>query len=89
MGLFAEFGKLIYRTNEYSGYGKQNYYNNDYYQDGDEVVKIKHNRRKHFDGHEIEWIESDKEVGRWRTDSPDLPEWLHRFLRTDCDEDND
>ena len=89
MGFLEKHGKLIYRTNEYKGYGKQNYYNNDYYQDGDEVVKVKHNRHKHFDGHENEWVESDTEIEKWMTDSPDLPEWIRKYLRTDSDEDDE
>ncbi len=76
MGLF---GKLIYSTDEYKGYGKQNYYNNDYYQDGDEVTKVKHNRCKVFNGDENEWVESDNVIEKWKIDSPDMPEWLHKY----------
>lgn len=72
--------ELLYATEEWKGYGKQNYYWNEYRRDGDEVLKYKCNRRKFFDGHENEWEESEELVDSWNIDDSDLPEWLHQYL---------
>ncbi|ACP32741.1 hypothetical protein cauri_1148 [Corynebacterium aurimucosum ATCC 700975] len=72
--------KTIYKTNQWKGYGKQNYYWNEYRLDGDTVHKIKCNRFKYFDGDESVWETEEKEVESWAKDDPDMPDWLHKYL---------
>ena len=66
---------VIYRTQEWNGYGKQNYYWNEYRREGDTVVKYKCNRRKFFDGDE-----SEHEEDSWSIDDPNMPDWLNGYL---------
>lgn len=70
----------IYTTNEHKGYGKQNYYYNEYRTENDEVVKYKCHRQKTFDGDENSWINEEERGDSWSLDDPYMPEWLREHL---------
>lgn len=70
----------IYETQEWKGYGKQNYYWNEYWRDGDRIIKFKCHRFKFFDGDESNWEEEKNEEDSWAIDDSSMPDWLKNYI---------
>lgn len=70
----------IYRTNEWNGSGKSNYYWNEYRREGDTIFKYKCHQQKTFDGKENTWDKEEKLEASWNINDPDLPDWLHKYI---------
>ena len=70
----------IYVTDEWKGFGKQNYYYYEYRFEGNEVIKYKCHRYKFFDCDENNWEEDEHVETSWDVDDPDMPEWLRQYL---------
>ena len=70
----------IYTTKEWKGYGRHNYYWNEYRLEGDEVVKYKCHRQKSFDGDENNWDTDEYAVESWDIDDHSMPAWLRQYI---------
>lgn len=70
----------IYSTNEWEGFGNNNYYWFEYRVEEGKVLKYKCHRQKGFDGEESVWKNDENVVAEWEMDDPGLPDWLHQYL---------
>ena len=71
----------IYTTNEWKGYGRQNYYWNEYRLNGNTVEKYKCYRQKCFDGKENNWEREEKLEVSWDINNKNMPDWLRRHIK--------
>lgn len=71
----------IYKTNEWKNGKKQDYYHNEYREEGDNIVKYKCNRHKEFDGRENNWETSERVVNRWNKNDSNMPDWLRNHFK--------
>jgi len=74
---------VIYRTNEWKGYGKQNYYWNEYRLEANTVYKYKCHRQKCFNGDENNWETDESLENFWDVNDPTIPDWLQKHIRTE------
>lgn len=73
--------KTLYRTKEKaSEYVKQTYYHNEYRLEDDTVTQYKCGRFKFFDGDESNWEYTETKRQSWKTDDPNMPDWLKSKL---------
>ena len=71
---------VVYKTKEWKGFGKQNYYWHEYRKEGAKIAKYKCHRRKFFDGKENNWDTDEEFVESWEKNDWNVPGWLKKFF---------
>ena len=71
----------IYTTNEWPGFGKNNFYHYEYRLEGEEIVKYLCRRYKLSDDQDNNWRENEKHTEFWELSDPDMPDWLKDKLK--------
>ena len=70
----------IYTTKEWKGFGKKNYYWNEYRFEDGKVMKYKCHRQKTFNGDENVWDTDEHVDSFWFPDDPAMPGWLRKYI---------
>lgn len=73
--------KKIYETKEWKGFGKHEFFHNEYVQDKDTITKFKCGRRKIFNGKENEWTNTKRKEASWKKSDPKMPDWLKKHVK--------
>lgn len=72
--------KKLYTTHEKKGFGKHNYFWNEYRLEGDTVLKYRCHRQKFFDGKENHWDREEQLIDSWSVNDSNMPDWLRKYL---------
>ena len=70
----------IYKTSEWNGSEKNNYYWDEYRLEEDEIVNYRCHRQKFIDGNITDWKMEESVEGTWKLDDPDMPEWIKQYI---------
>lgn len=71
---------LIYRTSEWKGEGKHNYYCEEFRLEDDCVVRYLCNRKKVLVGKEKMWDYTKEFVEKWSKTDENMPFWLNIYI---------
>jgi hypothetical protein len=72
---------VLYRTQEYLGYSKNDYYWNEYRLEEERVVKYKCHLQKNSEDGKNEWREEESVIESWNKNDSNIPDWLKIYLK--------